>query len=107
LDRKYYNGWKAYGQAKTANMLFIWESAKRLHGKDLPVLAVHPGGKFSQHRLVFYLFLIASANLLYPSSQSAWKVSYGSTQSLVKTGSWKHTNWPLSATMAIFFLHNI
>ncbi|KAF3402355.1 Retinol dehydrogenase 12 [Talaromyces pinophilus] len=40
---KDYHGWKAYGQAKTAGLLFTWALAKRLHGKDIPVLAVHPG----------------------------------------------------------------
>jgi NAD(P)-dependent dehydrogenase (short-subunit alcohol dehydrogenase family) len=40
-----YNGWVAYGQAKTANILFSIGLNKRLKGKGVTSYAVHPGCK--------------------------------------------------------------
>ncbi|KAI9692623.1 MAG: hypothetical protein M1820_009500 [Bogoriella megaspora] len=40
---KNYNGWRAYGQAKTSNLLFTHALSKRLAKKGIPVVAVHPG----------------------------------------------------------------
>lgn len=39
-----YNGWKAYGQSKLANISFTYELARRLEGTGVTVNAVHPGG---------------------------------------------------------------
>ncbi|KAH7387012.1 hypothetical protein DE146DRAFT_792067 [Phaeosphaeria sp. MPI-PUGE-AT-0046c] len=38
-----YNGWKAYGQAKSAQLLGTRGLANRLKGKDIAVLVAHPG----------------------------------------------------------------
>jgi NAD(P)-dependent dehydrogenase (short-subunit alcohol dehydrogenase family) len=40
---RHYNGWKAYGQSKLANVLFTNELARRLEGTGVTVNAVHPG----------------------------------------------------------------
>jgi NAD(P)-dependent dehydrogenase (short-subunit alcohol dehydrogenase family) len=40
-----YNGWVAYGQAKTANILFSIALNDRLKGKGVASYAVHPGCK--------------------------------------------------------------
>ncbi|MBN2387311.1 MAG: SDR family oxidoreductase [Anaerolineales bacterium] len=40
---KGYNGWKAYGQSKLANLLFTYELARRLEGTGVTVNALHPG----------------------------------------------------------------
>jgi NAD(P)-dependent dehydrogenase (short-subunit alcohol dehydrogenase family) len=41
---KDYNKWFAYGQSKTANMLFTVALAKKLTSKGVCSFAVHPGG---------------------------------------------------------------
>jgi WW domain-containing oxidoreductase len=38
-----YQGWKAYGQSKLANLLFAKELARRLAGSQRTANAVHPG----------------------------------------------------------------
>lgn len=38
-----YNGWRAYGQSKTANILFSVALGKKLKEKHVAVFAVHPG----------------------------------------------------------------
>jgi NAD(P)-dependent dehydrogenase (short-subunit alcohol dehydrogenase family) len=38
-----YDPWRAYGQSKTANVLFAVAAARRWHGDDITVSAVHPG----------------------------------------------------------------
>ncbi|KAB8300854.1 hypothetical protein EYC80_002782 [Monilinia laxa] len=40
---KDWNKWTAYGQSKTANILFTVELARRLKGRDVQVFALHPG----------------------------------------------------------------
>lgn len=42
-EGKTYNPWHAYGQSKTANILFTYGLAKRLEGKGLAVFALQPG----------------------------------------------------------------
>ncbi|KAI1209599.1 retinol dehydrogenase 13 [Annulohypoxylon truncatum] len=39
-----YDGWSAYGQSKTANVLFSVDLARRLAGRGIRAYAVHPGG---------------------------------------------------------------
>lgn len=46
-DGETYNGWKAYGQAKSAQLLGTRGLANRLKGKDVAVLVAHPGGMSS------------------------------------------------------------
>ena len=45
-DGKEYNAWKAYGQAKTANILFAQSLADRLAGSGGQAYAVHPGCQY-------------------------------------------------------------
>ncbi|KAF5868470.1 putative short-chain dehydrogenase protein [Botrytis fragariae] len=42
-DGKDYDKWSAYGQSKSANVLFTVELAKRLKSKGVHAFAVHPG----------------------------------------------------------------
>ncbi|ROT38027.1 NAD(P)-binding protein [Sodiomyces alkalinus F11] len=42
-----YNGWQAYGQSKTANILFAISLAEKLGPKGLLALSVHPGVIFT------------------------------------------------------------
>jgi len=41
--RSGYSGFRAYAQSKLANVLFTYELARRLHGTDVTVNALHPG----------------------------------------------------------------
>lgn len=42
-EGKTWEKWEAYGQSKTANILFTVELAKRLRNKGVQVFAIHPG----------------------------------------------------------------
>ncbi|WP_373491511.1 SDR family NAD(P)-dependent oxidoreductase [Parasphingorhabdus sp.] len=44
FETRDYDKWLAYGQAKTANIMFSVGLEKRLAGKGVHALAVHPGG---------------------------------------------------------------
>jgi len=41
--KRFYNGYKAYGASKTAQLLTVWELSDRLKGKQVTVNAMHPG----------------------------------------------------------------
>ena len=43
FERRAYDPWVAYGQAKTANALFALELDRRLHDRGVAAYAVHPG----------------------------------------------------------------
>ncbi len=43
MGEKRYMGWRAYSQAKLANVLFTYELDRRLRGTGVTVNAVHPG----------------------------------------------------------------
>jgi NAD(P)-dependent dehydrogenase (short-subunit alcohol dehydrogenase family) len=53
---KGYSGWKAYGQAKLADLMFTYELARRLEGSGVTANALHPGSVATnigqQHPLV-------------------------------------------------------
>lgn len=42
-DGKLYNKWRAYGQAKTANVLMTVSLAQKLGKERLTTVALHPG----------------------------------------------------------------
>ena len=44
FDRRDYEPWLAYGQSKTANVLFAVEAARRWAGDGIVANALHPGG---------------------------------------------------------------
>ena len=44
FERREYNGWESYGQAKTANILFALALDKRLAAKGVRAVSLHPGG---------------------------------------------------------------
>jgi NAD(P)-dependent dehydrogenase (short-subunit alcohol dehydrogenase family) len=44
FERRPYDKWSAYGQAKTANVLFAVELDRRLAGRGVRANALHPGG---------------------------------------------------------------
>jgi NAD(P)-dependent dehydrogenase (short-subunit alcohol dehydrogenase family) len=41
--QRHYSAWRAYKCSKLANLLFTYELARRLHGTDVTVNALHPG----------------------------------------------------------------
>jgi NAD(P)-dependent dehydrogenase (short-subunit alcohol dehydrogenase family) len=43
FEHRPYNSWAAYGQSKTANVLFTVELERRLGGRGVHAFAVHPG----------------------------------------------------------------
>jgi NAD(P)-dependent dehydrogenase (short-subunit alcohol dehydrogenase family) len=43
FENRPYGGWPAYGQSKTANILFAVEAAKRWAGDDISINSLHPG----------------------------------------------------------------
>ncbi len=49
---KKYNEWEAYGQVKTANMLYSLELAERLKSRNILSFSLHPGGKAILQKLV-------------------------------------------------------
>lgn len=70
---KNYNGWKAYGQSKLANLLFTFELARRLEGMGVSVNALHPGAVatgFGQDAQGFFMTLF---KLFRPFFRSAEK----------------------------------
>jgi len=44
FERRAYNGWTAYGQSKTANVLFAVELDRRGRGHGIRAFSLHPGG---------------------------------------------------------------
>lgn len=44
FEKTEYDAWAAYGRSKTANILFATELDRRLRGRRIRVVAVHPGG---------------------------------------------------------------
>ncbi|RKN11954.1 oxidoreductase [Streptomyces radicis] len=42
-SQRRYRRWVAYGRSRTANLLFTHELARRLRGRDVVAVAVHPG----------------------------------------------------------------
>ena len=52
-----YNGFRAYGQSKLANVLFTYELARRLEGSGITCNALHPGvvaTNIANHGLSFF-----------------------------------------------------
>ena len=43
FEKRPYDKWQAYGQSKTANVLFAVELERRLGGRDVHAYAIHPG----------------------------------------------------------------
>ncbi len=41
--KRRYNGYRGYGASKTAQLLTVWELAKRLEGSNVTINAMHPG----------------------------------------------------------------
>ena len=59
-DGRAYSTWEAYGQSKTANMLFTLELARRLKPKNMHSFSLHPGGTF-QYAIMLPARLYAAA----------------------------------------------
>lgn len=47
FKKRSYGAWKAYGQAKLANILFAKGLADRLEGTNITAISLHPGGCYS------------------------------------------------------------
>ena len=92
FERRTYRPWQAYGQTKTANLLFTAELDRRAHaaGVHLVAAAAHPGWaatnlqfagpSFAQNRIGRMMTSGANALLGQPARAGAWPTLYAATQ---------------------------
>ncbi len=77
-NKKGYNGMRAYGQSKLANVLFSYELARRLEGKGVTVNALHPGfvaSNFAKNNLGILKPLISLVQMGAISSEQGAQTS--------------------------------
>jgi NAD(P)-dependent dehydrogenase (short-subunit alcohol dehydrogenase family) len=74
FDRRPYDPWVAYGQSKTANILFAVEAAKRWAGKGITANALNPG-RIPSTGLMRHLDAVAPAAAPAPGVASSTGVS--------------------------------
>ncbi len=94
MSERSYGRWRAYGQSKLANLLFVRELDRRLRERALPLLAVaaHPGWAATGlqsgqgHRLLEAAMRLG--NLVFAQSQraGAWPQLYAATMPDVQGG---------------------
>jgi NAD(P)-dependent dehydrogenase (short-subunit alcohol dehydrogenase family) len=89
-ERRRYDRWRAYGQSKLSNLLFILELQRRLTaaGSSVRALAAHPGyartnlqgrtGNPLQHAVM----MVANRVIAQSDEQGAWPTLYAATQDL-------------------------
>lgn len=81
-EEKNYSAWKAYGQAKLANVLFALELNRRLAGTGVTANAVHPGvinTELSRSSFVGRIFYTAGSVFLKTIPQGAATTCYVAT----------------------------
>ncbi|GAA5191488.1 SDR family NAD(P)-dependent oxidoreductase [Rugosimonospora acidiphila] len=87
--RREYDKWQAYGQSKTANILFAVEAAKRWEGDGIAVNALNPG-RILGTNLTRYGGTVGSAPASFDpnSADVSWKnVEQGAATSVLLAGS--------------------
>ncbi len=91
--RKRYGRWKAYGQSKLANLLFVEELERRLRATELETIAVaaHPGYAATnlQHGSNWFentYYTIGNILFAQPAGPGAWPQLYAATAPSVRGG---------------------
>lgn len=88
---KRFNGWKAYGQSKLANIMFTYELAHRLQDSDVTANTLHPGfvaTSFAQNNGGWFVSVFAVMQRLLaisPEQGAATSVYLAQDQSVVGT----------------------
>jgi NAD(P)-dependent dehydrogenase (short-subunit alcohol dehydrogenase family) len=89
FDRRPYDPWMAYGQSKTANVLFAVEAAKRWAGDGITANALNPG-RITGTNLSRHIGDIANAPASFEptSTDVSWKtIEQGAATSVLLAGS--------------------
>jgi NAD(P)-dependent dehydrogenase (short-subunit alcohol dehydrogenase family) len=89
FERRPYDAWLAYGQSKTANILFAVEAAKRWAADGIAVNALNPG-RITSTNLSRYVGDISAAPTSFEASSSdvSWKtVEQGAATSVLLAAS--------------------
>jgi NAD(P)-dependent dehydrogenase (short-subunit alcohol dehydrogenase family) len=89
FERRPYDAWLAYGQSKTANVLFAVEAAKRWAGDGIVVNALNPG-RITSTNLTRYVGDIATAPTSFEagSDDVSWKtIEQGAATSVLLAAS--------------------
>jgi len=91
--RKRYGRWKAYGQSKLANLLFVEELERRFRASEVETIAVaaHPGYAATnlQHGSNWFqnmYYTIGNILLAQPAAAGAWPQLYAATAPGVRGG---------------------
>jgi NAD(P)-dependent dehydrogenase (short-subunit alcohol dehydrogenase family) len=74
FERRPYDPWLAYGQSKTANVLFAVEAARRWAGDGITANALNPG-RIADTNLGRYLARVAAAPAAFEANAAASAVS--------------------------------
>jgi NAD(P)-dependent dehydrogenase (short-subunit alcohol dehydrogenase family) len=89
FERRPYDAWLAYGQSKTANVLFAVEAAKRWAGDGIVVNALNPG-RITSTNLARYVGDIAAAPTSFEAASNdvSWKtIEQGAATSVLLAAS--------------------
>ena len=89
-ERRPYNSWRAYGQSKLANLLFMFELQRRLAEAGSPVRAVaaHPGYAATElqsrtgNPIQNGLMAIGNRILAQSGDQGAWPTEFAATEDI-------------------------
>jgi NAD(P)-dependent dehydrogenase (short-subunit alcohol dehydrogenase family) len=89
-ERRRYDRWRAYGQSKLSNLLFVLELQRRLTdaGSKVRALAAHPGYARTNlqgrtgNRIQHALMMVTNRVIAQSDEQGAWPTLYAATQDL-------------------------
>ncbi len=99
-----YNGMKAYGQSKLANLLFTFELARRLKGTGVTVNALHPGfvqtNFFAGNGRTGAFFRWANKYFGTPAELAARPAIYLASSPEVEGVTGQYYDWPRQRTRA-------
>lgn len=94
MGTRHYRRWRAYGQSKLANLLYIRGLAARAHGTSLVAAAAHPGYaatnlQSGQGNPVLVAFMWVSNKVVAQSdAHGAWPQEYAATMPEVEAGAY-------------------